>query len=65
MSKTREIACVHYICEGNCDLRKEGTFRKHCQICKTYKKIPGGKPARTDNRRQKMDKINKKEMNKW
>ena len=65
MSKTREIACVHYICEGNCDLGKEGTFRKHCQICKTYKKIPGGKPARTDNRRQKMDKINKKEMNKW
>lgn len=63
MSKTREIACVHYICEGNCDLGKEGTFRKHCQICKTYKKIPGGKPARTDNRRQKMDKINKKEMN--
>ena len=65
MSKTREIACVHYICEGNCDLGKEGTFRKQCQICKTYKKIPGGKPARTDNRRQKMDKINKKEMNKW
>lgn len=63
MSKTREIACVHYICEGNCDLGKEGTFRKHCQICKTYKKIPGGKPARTDNRRQKMDKINKKEIN--
>ena len=23
MSKTREIACVHYICEGNCDLGKE------------------------------------------
>lgn len=65
MSKTREIACVHYICEGNCDLGKEGTFRKHCQICKTYKKIQGGKLARTDNRRQKMDKINKKEMNKW
>lgn len=65
MSKTREIACVHYICEGNCNLGKEGTFRKHCQICKTYKKIPGGKLARTDNRRQKMDKINKKEMNKW
>ena len=65
MSKTREIACVHYICERNCDLGKEWTFRKHCQIYKTYKKIPGGKPARTDNRRQKMDKINKKEMNKW
>ena len=46
---------------GNCDLGKEGTFRKHCQTCKTYKKKPGGKPARTDNRRQKMERIMKKE----
>ena len=45
MSKTREIACIHYICEGECDLGKEGTFRKHCQVCRTYKKKPGGKPA--------------------
>lgn len=65
MSKTREIACIHYICEGNCDLGKEGTFRKHCQTCKTYKKIPGGKPARTDNRRQKINKITKKELKNW
>ena len=28
MAKTREIQCVHYVCEGNCDLGKEGTFRK-------------------------------------
>ena len=28
-----------------------------------YKKLPGGKPARVDNRRKKMDKIIKKE--KW
>ena len=65
MSKTREIACIHYVCEGNCDLGKEGTFRKHCQICKTYKKIPGGKPARTDNRRQKINKITKRELKNW
>lgn len=61
MSKTREIQCIHYVCEGNCDLGKDGTFRKHCQTCKTYKKKPGGKPARTDNRRHKLDKIQKKE----
>ena len=48
MAKTREIQCIHYICEGNCDLGKEGTFRHQCQTCKTYKKKPGGKPARTD-----------------
>lgn len=61
MAKTREIQCIHYICEGNCDLGKEGTFYKQCQICRTYKKLPGGKPARTDNRRQKQERIMRKE----
>ena len=35
MAKTREIQCIHYICEGNCDSGKEGTFRHQCQICKS------------------------------
>ena len=61
MAKIREIQCIHYICEGNCDLGKEGTFYKQCQICRTYKKLPGGKPARTDNRRQKQERIMRKE----
>ena len=63
MAKGREIACIHYKCEGECDLGQEASFRGHCQICPTYKKLPGGKPARTDNRRQKMDRIMRKE--KW
>ena len=63
MAKTREIACIHYVCEGNCKLGKDATFRGHCQTCLTYKKIPGGKPARTDNRKQKMERIMRKE--KW
>ena len=61
MARDREIACIHYRAEGACDLGKEGTFRKHCQICKTYKKLPGGKPARTDNRRHKQERIMRKE----
>lgn len=61
MGKTREIACIHYKAEGNCNLGKEGTFYKQCQICKFYKKLPGGKPARTDNRRHKQERIMKKE----
>lgn len=61
MAKTREIQCIHYICEGNCDLGKDGTFRKQCQICKTYKKKPGAKPARTDNRGQKLNRAARKE----
>lgn len=61
MGKTREIACIHYKAEHDCDLGKEGTFYKQCQICRTYKKLPGGKPARTDNRRQKQERIIRKE----
>ena len=61
MAKTREIACIHYVCNGICDLGKEADFYGHCQTCKTYRAKPGGKPARTDNRRQKMDRILRKE----
>lgn len=61
MAKDREIACVHYKAEGKCSLGKEGTFRKQCQICSNYKKKPGGKPARTDNRRQRAERIMRKE----
>ena len=61
MGKTREIACVHYKAEGSCDLGKDGTFRGHCQICPSYKKKHGAKPARTDTRRQKAERIMRKE----
>lgn len=63
MAKDREVACMHYVCEGNCDLGKEGTFRKHCQTCKTYKPIPGGKVARPNLKREKKDKFMKDKRN--
>lgn len=58
----REIACIHYVREGECDLGHKGTFRKACQKCKQYSSIPGGRPARKNNRRQKNERYNKKEM---
>lgn len=61
MSRTREIACKFYICENNCSKGREGTFKKKCQTCDKYVPLPGGKPNRTDRRRQKMEKIIKKE----
>lgn len=61
MAREREIQCIHYVCEGNCDLGKDGTFRGHCQICPTYRKKPGAKPARTDTRRQRLDRANKRD----
>ena len=61
MAKTREIACQFYIAEGNCSKGREGTFRGKCQKCNKYLPKIGAKPARTDNRRRKLDKINRKE----
>ena len=63
MARDREIACIHYVCEGNCDLGKEGTFRKACQTCKTYKAMRGGRPARPNLKREKKDKFLKDRRN--
>ena len=62
--KTREIVCQYYAYEGGpCDKRDiEVHFRKECQKCKSYCALKGAKPARTDNRRTKKERINKREM---
>lgn len=60
--KTREIQCEFYEYEGKCSKGKEGTFYKHCQTCSTYCAKKGGHPARTDKRKEKREKINKKEL---
>lgn len=64
VAKTREIACIHYRAEENCDLGKKAEFRGHCQTCPSYSALKGGRPARLDKRRQKKDKIYKNEMSK-
>jgi hypothetical protein len=61
MAKGREIQCLHYICEHQCDLGKDAVFRKLCQTCSGYKKKPGAKPRRTDTRKQKLERIMRKE----
>ena len=61
MAKDREIICVHYISKGNCNLGKDAEFYGLCQTCPQYKKKPGAKPGRTDNRKKKLERINKKE----
>lgn len=61
MAKTREIQCENYICQHQCKRGKDADFYGICQTCPFYVKKVGAKPARTDNRRSKMDKIMKKE----
>lgn len=63
MARTREIVCKAYTCEGKCRLGRKAEFYGICQTCKNYVPLEGAKPARVDNRRKKLDKINKKE--KW
>ena len=64
MAKERVIQCQHYLHEGCCDLgKKECRFWKEMQTCPTYSKLIGGKPIRTDTRKQKLNRILKKE--KW
>lgn len=65
MSRTRERQCEYYEYEGCCSKGREGTFLKQCQICDKYRAKPGAAPRRTDNRRKKLDKINKKEAKEW
>lgn len=59
--KDRELRCIHYKFEGGCDIGKEGTFNHACQKCQKYVPLKGSTPRRTDNRRQKMERINRKE----
>lgn len=63
MAKDREITCIHYKCEGCCDLGHEGTFHKACQKCKQYKALKGGKPARRNLKREKKEKFEKDRRN--
>ena len=62
MARTRERQCEFYICEGQFSKGREGTFLKQCQTCNKYRAKAGAAPRRTDNRKQKMNKIQKREM---
>ena len=62
MARTRERQCEFYICEGQCSKGREGTFLKQCQTCNKYRAKAVAAPRRTDNRKQKMNKIQKREM---
>lgn len=62
--RDREIICKYYTYAGGlCNKRGISVyFKDECQKCKYYIKKPGSRPRRTDNRAQKLEKINKREM---
>lgn len=59
--KDREILCKFYICNGKCTKGKDAKFYGICQHCSLYEKKKGAKPNRTDLRKKKLNKIQKKE----
>jgi len=62
MATEREVACIYYKWEGECEKGREGTFRKACQTCKKYKAKKGSLPARQNLKRQKIEKIKERDM---
>jgi hypothetical protein len=60
--RDRERQCVYYEYEGSCLKGREGTFRDSCRTCDKYVPKPNARAARTDLRKKKMEKINRKEM---
>jgi len=59
--KDRCVPCKHYECENMCRLGKEGTFWKHCQVCKSYTPAKGRKPCREDRRGELLERARKKD----
>ena len=60
--KDREVRCIYYDYEGNCLKGIEGTFWDACQTCNKYKPVKGGAPARKNLKRQKMEKIQNRDI---
>ena len=59
--KTRERQCIYYEYEGKCSKGRKGTFLYFFQNSNLYRAKAGAAPRRTDNRRKKLEKINKRE----
>lgn len=59
--KDREIACKFYEYEHKCGKGRDAVFAKTCQHCGLYAPKLGTRPARVDNRRKKLEKIERRE----
>lgn len=61
--KDRTVTCKYYTHEcGPCDKRNICVrFWNECQTCSQYEPLPNMWPARTDTRKQRLERINRKE----
>lgn len=61
--KDRNLLCEYYICAGQCKKGKVCYAQKEMQHCSLYIPNKQSQPLRTDKRKQKKEKILKKELN--
>lgn len=59
--KDRVLVCEHYKCNGVCDLGKICHFWKEMQKCTKYIPNKKSKPIRINNKKEKLEKIKRKE----
>lgn len=62
--KDRNLLCVYYERANKCSKGKGCTIWKEMQSCGLYKPDYNSKPLRADKRKQKKEKIEKKEFRK-
>jgi len=60
MAKDRIEPCEFYICLGSCKKGRKAEHKGYCQHCDKYK--PRARVHHVNKKKQKLDKIRKKEM---
>ena len=60
MAKDRETPCKLYVCEGECKKGRTAEHKGYCQKCGKY--VPRVKDRHINRKKQKLEKIRKKEM---
>lgn len=60
MAKDRLTPCLFYICKGECEKGRDAEHDGYCQRCDKYK--PRAKEHHVNQKKQKLEKIRKREL---
>ncbi|MCI9147383.1 MAG: hypothetical protein HFG73_03815 [Hungatella sp.] len=60
MARYRETVCMYYVAAGQCKKGREASHPNYCQRCGKY--VPRAKVKHINEKKKKLDKIRKKEM---
>lgn len=59
MAKDRITPCKFYVCKDQCSKGREADYNGYCQRCDKY--VPRVKERHLNKKKQKLDKIRRKE----